>query len=367
MSKSGLRPFLWTAVVIVVVLGALFGFKFWKARQAFVAMAHRGPFVVSVSATPIATMPWQPRIRAVAGLTAVEGVQLTAQLPGQVTGIYFHSGQPVRKGQRLVQIDNSNQLAQLASDRATETLDRLNYQRSASLYRLRATSKASLDTARASYEMAKAAVANDLATLAKLLVAAPFPGQIGIRQVSVGQYLTPGTVIAALNTWDPLHAEFTVPQSQVDLIHAGQQVSIGINEFPDRHFSGRVSATDSEVNPGTRNISVQATVPNPHSLLRPGMFGEARVMVGTAKPVIAVPTVAISYNSFGDFVYVVQTRKSGGQTMRVAIATPVHPGDTRGSMTEILSGLKPGELVVTAGQVKLRSGMPVAVHGGNAR
>ncbi len=366
MSKSGLHPFLSTVVVVVVVLGAVFGFKFWKAHQASVAMAHRGPFVVSVSATAVVKMPWQPRIDAVASLIAVEGVHLTSQLAGQVTGVYFHSGQPVRKGQRLVQIDDSNQRAQLASDRATETLGRLNYQRATSLFRLRATSRASLDTARASYEMARAAVANDLATLAKLSVSAPFSGRIGIRQVSVGQYMVPGTEIAALNTWNPLRAEFTVPQSQIDLVHPGDQVSITINEFASRHFTGRVSAMDSEVDSSTRNVTVEATIPNPQSLLRPGMFGEARVMVGAAKPVLTVPTVAISYSSFGDFVYIVQTHKSGGQTMRVAIATPVHPGDTRGGMTQILSGLQPGELVVTAGQMKLRSGMPVAVHDGNA-
>ena len=366
MSKSGLRSFLWTVVAIVVVFGVIFGFKSWKVHRASAAMAHRGPFVVSVSATPVVTMPWQPRIQAVANLIAVEGVHLTAQLPGQVMGIYFHSGQPVKKGQRLVQIDDSNQRAQLASDRATETLDRLNYRRATSLYRLRATSQASLDAARAAYEMAKAAVANDLATLTKLSVSAPFPGRIGIRQVSVGQYLTPGTEIAALNAWNPLRAQFTVPQSQIALVRPGAQVSITINAFPGRHFPGRISAVDSEVDPSTRNVTVEATISNPQSLLRPGMFGEARVIVGTAKPAVAVPTVAISYSSFGDYVYVVQTHKSGGQTMHVAIATPVHPGDTRGAMTEILSGLKPGELVVTAGQVKLRSGMPVAVHSDRA-
>ncbi len=366
MSKSGLRPFLSTVVVVVVVLGAIFGFKFWKAHQASAAMAHRGPYVVSVSATPVVKMSWQPRIDAVASLIAVDGAHLTSQLAGQVTGVYFHSGQPVRKGQRLVQIDDSNQRAQLASDRATETLDRLNFQRATSLFRLRAASRASLDTARAAYEVARAAVANDLATLAKLSVSAPFAGQIGIRQVSIGQYVVPGTEIAALNTWNPLRAQFTVPQSQIDLVPPGDEVSIVINEFTSRHFIGRVSAMDSEVNPSTRNVTVEAMVPNPQSMLRPGMFGEARVRVGAAKQVLAVPTVAVSYSSFGDFVYVVLTRKSGGQTMRVAIATPVHPGDTRGGMTQILSGLKLGQLVVTAGQMKLRSGMPVAVHDGNA-
>ena len=363
MSKSGLRSFLRTAVVIAVVLGALFGFKYWKARRAFAAMAHRGPFVVSVSAAPATMKAWQGRIQAVASLMSVEGINLTTQLPGQITGIYFHSGQAVRKGERLVQIDDSNQLAQLASDRASETLDRLNYQRSNSLYRLHATSRESMDAARAAYEMARAAVANDQATLAKLSISAPFSGRIGIRLVSVGQYLTPGVAIATLNAWDPLRADFTVPQSQIGLVHPGQEVSIAVNGFSGQRFAGRVSALDSQIDPTTRNVAVEATVPNPHFLLRPGMFGEARVAVGAAKQALVVPTVAISYSSFGDYVYVVKTHKVDGRTMRVAVSAPVHPGDTRGTLTEVRSGLKAGELVVTAGQIKLRSGMPVAVHG----
>ncbi len=364
MSRSGVRSVVWTFLVVAVVLGALFGFKFWRAHKAFEAMAHRGPYVVAVSAAPAETVPWQRRIRAVASLVPEEGVALTAQLPGQVTGIYFHSGESVRKGQRLLQIDDSNQLAQLASDRASETLDHLNYQRSVSLYKLRATSRESLDAARAAYDMARAAVANDRATLAKLAVSAPFSGHIGIRNVSVGQYLTPGTQIAALTTWNPLRAEFTVPQEQMALVRPGQKVSVRVNEFSASSFPGHVSALDSQVDAGTRNVTVEAMIPNGKFLLRPGMFGTVQVDVGSATPMLAVPTVAISYSSFGDYVYVVKTRKAAGKTLRVAIATPVHPGDTRAGMTEILSGLKAGDLVVIAGQVKLRSGMPVVLHGG---
>ncbi len=362
MSKSGVRSFVWTAVIVAVVLGALFGFKYWRARKAFEAMTHRGPYIVSVSAARASTMPWQGRIRAVASLTAVNGISLTTQLPGQVAGIYFHSGESVRRGERLIQINDSNQLAQLSGDLASETLDRQNYKRARSLYRLHATSRENLDAAHAAYQMASAAVANDRATLAKLAVSAPFSGRIGIRQVSLGQYLTPGVTIAALNSWDPLRVEFTVPQDQAGLIRPGQKVSIGVNGFPGRRFAGRVRALDSQIDPTTRNVAVEATLPNRKLLLRPGMFAEATVAAGVTKPVLVVPTVAVSYSSFGDYVYVVQNRKMAGRTMQVAIARPVHPGETRGAVTEILSGLKAGEQVVTAGQIKLRSGMFVSVH-----
>src|SRR5487761_488567 len=362
MSRSEKNILLRTAVVVVLLLAILFGVKAWLGYRAREALAHRGAFSVSVSAAPVGTAAWQQQIHAVANLVAVAGVHLTPQLPGQITGIYFHSGEYVRKGQRLVQIDDSNQRAQLASDQASAELARINYQRATGLYRAHATSRAALDTARAGYANAWASVANDRATLAKLALSAPFPGWMGVRAVSLGQYLTPGTEIAALNAWDPLRAEFTVPQSELSLIHTGQSVVLGVNTFPGNAFAGRVIALSSEVDPSTRNITVDATIPNPGHLLRPGMFGEAALLVGAAKKVLVVPAVAITYNTFGDYVYVVRREQpKGGKPLQVAIATTVTTGETRDGMTEIVSGLKAGDTVVTAGQIKLRSGMPVTI------
>jgi len=362
MSRSEKNILLRTAVVVVLLLAILFGVKAWLGYRAREALAHRGAFSVSVSAAPVGTAAWQQQIHAVANLVAVAGVHLTPQLPGQITGIYFHSGEYVRKGQRLVQIDDSNQRAQLASDQASAELARINYQRATGLYRAHATSRAALDTARAGYANARASVANDRATLAKLALSAPFSGWMGVRAVSLGQYLTPGTEIAALNAWDPLRAEFTVPQSELSLIHTGQSVVLGVNTFPGKAFAGRVIALSSEVDPSTRNITVDATIPNPGHLLRPGMFGEAALLVGAAKKVLVVPAVAITYNTFGDYVYVVRREQpKGGKPLQVAIATTVTTGETRDGMTEIVSGLKAGDTVVTAGQIKLRSGMPVTI------
>ncbi len=362
MANSDRRIVVRTVVIVAVVLALIFGFKLWEERAEKAALAHRGPFMVSVTAAPVVKVAWRPEIHVVSSLVATAGVALTPQLAGQVTGIYFHSGEYVHQGQRLVQINDSNQLATLAEDRATEALDRITYQRAEHLFAARATSRANLDTARANLESATAAVANDRATLAKLAVSAPFSGWMGVRDISLGQYLSPGTEIAALNVWNPLRAEFTIPQNQSALIHTGQPVDITVDAFPHHTFVGHITALDSEVNANTRNITVEALVPNPHLRLRPGMFGEARVMVGTAQTHLAVPTLALSYSTFGDFVYVIEKHKAGPHTMQVAIATTVRPGATRGKMTEILSGLKAGELVVTTGQVKLRSGMPVLIQ-----
>jgi membrane fusion protein (multidrug efflux system) len=293
----------------------------------------------------------------------VAGVELTPQLSGQVTGIYFHSGEQVRKGERLIQIDDSNQLAQLKSDEASAKLARINYRRTQGLFKADATSQGSLDSAAAAYASANAAVANDRATLAKLALSAPFSGWLGVREVSLGQYLTPGTPVAALNVWDPLRAEFTVPQGEFSLLQKGQEVQITVNAYPGKSFPARVIAVGSQLDPSTRNVTVDATVANPGNLLRPGMFGEALLLAGTPRSVLVVPSVAITYSTFGDYVYVVE-RKTGKSAvpLAIAVATPVRAGATRGSVTEILSGLKAGERVVTAGQVKLRSGMPVTIR-----
>jgi membrane fusion protein, multidrug efflux system len=362
MPESGTRrSVVWTAVIVVLVLAALFGAKIWKDRRAQAAHAHHGAFAVSVSVAKVETASWQREIHAVANLVAVKGAHLVPQLPGQVTGIYFHSGQYVHEGDRLVQLDNSNQLAELASDRAAEKLAKLNFDRAQHLYAVHATSEEALEQARAAYDSAQAAIGNVQATLAKLSVRAPFSGWIGVRQISVGQYLSPSTEIAALNVWDPLRAEFTVPQDQISLIDAGQTVRIDVNAFPGRDFPAKVAALGSEVDPGSRNLTVQATLPNPDHLLRPGMFGDAELLVGKPHATLTVPSTAISYNTFGDFVYVIESHGSAGHDAKVAVATPVKVGETRDDVTEIESGLKAGQEVVTAGQVKLHDGATVTV------
>jgi membrane fusion protein (multidrug efflux system) len=366
MTNPERRIVLRTVLIVAVAIALIGGIKLWREHAAHAAQAHQGPYEVSVSAAPVVKVSWRSEIHTVASLVATSGVNLTPQLSGQVTGIYFHSGEHVRKGQRLVQLDDSNQLATLAQDRANEALARINYERAQHLYAARATSLAALDTAKADEQSAKAAVDNVLATLAKLSVSAPFSGWMGVRQISLGQYLSPGTEIAALNVWNPLRAEFTVPQSQSGLIHPDQMVELSVDAFPGQHFHGRVKAINSEINPNTRNVTVEAIVQNPRMQLRPGMFGEAKILVGSVHERLAVPTVAVTYSTFGDYVYVITAHKAGAHEQQVAVSTPIKAGQTRGPLTEVLSGLQAGERVVTAGQIKLRNGMPVVIHRGSA-
>jgi membrane fusion protein (multidrug efflux system) len=363
MSGSQKRVLILSSLVAVVILALLIGIRTWMGYEAAQAMAHRGPMLVSVTVAPVREVPWANNVHAIANLVAVSGVELTPQLAGQVTAVDFHSGEYVHRGQVLLEIDDSNILAQLAEDRAALSLARINYRRALRLYDVHATSRSALDTARANRDSALAVVANDQATLAKLRFQAPFSGWIGVREVSLGQYLTPGTTIAALNIWRPLRVEFTVPQNQLAKIHPGLAVTVRVDAYPEHPFKGHVVAVSSRVNPATRNVTVDAEIPNGHQWLRPGMFGEVSLEIGKPHPVLVVPSTALTYSTFGDYVYVIHHKKLFGHLLPVAIATPVRVGTARGGLTPIRSGLQLGERVVTAGQIKLRSGMPVSLHG----
>ena len=360
MAKSNFRAVLLSAIGVALGLAALFGYKGLQERRAHAAQEHHGAPVVSVSAAQVQTVSWQRRINAVASLVALQGVHLAPQLPGQVTALYFHSGQHVDKGERLLQLDDSTQLAQLASDQAAVELAQTKYARAQRLFATRAASEADVQAAHAGYRTAQAAVGGDRATLAKLSVRAPFAGWLGVREVSLGQYLTPGSGIATLTVLDPVRVQFTVPQSEIGAIAAGQAVNLTVDAFPGKTFEAKVSALGAEVDASSRNVTVEAMLPNPQHLLRPGMFAQAQTLVGAPQKVLAVPTVAITYNTYGDFVYRIETR--GGR--QVAVASPVRTGDTRDELTQVLSGLKEGEQVVTAGQLKLHDGAPVSVAQG---
>ncbi len=360
MARSKLRVLVLTVLGVALGLGALFGYKGLQEHRAHAAQAHRGAPLVSVSAAPVQTVSWQRRINAVASLVALQSVHLTPQLPGQVTALYFHSGQHVDKGERLLQLDDTTQRAQLASDQAAVELATTKYARAQRLFATHAASEADVQSAHANLQTALAAVAGDRATLAKLALSAPFSGWLGVREVSLGQYLTPGSGIATLTVWDPVRVQFTVPQSEIGAIESGQAVSLTVDAFPGKTFEAKVSALGSEVDASSRNVTIEAMLPNPQHQLRPGMFAQAQILVGAPQQALAVPTVAITYNTYGDFVYRVETR-DGNQ---VAVAAPVRSGESRDGLTQVLSGLKSGEQVVTAGQLKLHDGAEVKVEPG---
>ncbi len=353
-------------LVVVLSLAVLFGLVFgWKAFVSYKThafMASRGMPVIAVSTARVETARWHREINSVATLLATQGVTLTAQLPGAVTAIDFHSGEAVRAGSLLVQVDDQPQLAQLAYDIAQTRLAWSNLRRTRILYKGRAASRAALDTAVADYNSATARVAGDRATINQLALRAPFAGVLGIREVNLGQYLAPGTPIVDLQSYENLYANFNVPQQDLAHVHLHEKVDITVDSYPGRVFVGQVHAVDAAVNPQTRNLLVQAVIPNQDGALRPGMFGDARMIGKTAVPVLTIPAVALTYNTYGDTVYVVRHITRKGKTVLVADQVLVRTGRERHGRVVIKSGLKAGWTVVTAGQVKLHNGMPVAVN-----
>ncbi len=361
------KAFAIVIVGLVILFGGIFGFKAFVNHMMHKAMSHAPAPVFSVSAAKVTGQAWHPEYRAVASLTALKGTAISTQIAGNVTAIHFHSGEEVHAGTLLVQIDNTNQLAQLATDQANLHLAAINLHRTRRLMATRAASQSQLDSAQAAFSADQAQVQNDRATLRKLAIRAPFTGHLGIRKVSLGQYLTPGTEIVDLQSWNPLHVDFTLPQSDLARLHVGTQMQFTSNATGNRVFQGTITALGSTVDSSTRQIQVQTTLSNPQDVLRPGMFGEALVIRHKLEHVVTVPASAISYNTFGDYVYVVHSENRNGRALQIATQQIVHPGENRDGQVAILSGLKAGEMVVTEGQVKLSNNRQVRIeHSGKA-
>ncbi len=345
-------------VALVVLFGAIFGGKFYAEHRAAVAAAHRSFPPTAVSTGVASDQPWNPEVNVVGSLEAVDGTEITAQIAGNVTDIAFISGGRVHKGQLLVRLDDSSQLALLHADQAKLQLAQTTLTRTQKLYEAHAASQSDLQTAQANAAAAQAAVDGDQATLRKLDISAPFSGILGIREVSLGQYVSPGTGIVNLQSYDPLLLDFTLPQSTVSEIAVGQKVAFTVNTYPGKSFTGRVTAIGAQVDPATRNIGLQATLANPRGLLRPGMYGGVQLVVGHALHGVVVPNTAVSYNTFGDYVYIVESTPGKPMTVHQSV---VQVQDQRGSLALIASGVKAGDTVVTAGQEKLRDGASVTV------
>lgn len=345
-------------VALIVLFGGLFGGKFYANHRAAAAALHRSFPPIAVSTAVAHAQPWSPEVNIVGSLEAAAGTEITAQIAGNVTQIAFRSGARVRKGQLLVRLDDSSQLAQLHADQARLTLAQATLARTRKLYAAHAASQSDLQTAVANAAAAQAVVEGDRATLGKLHISAPFAGVAGIRAVSLGQYVSPGTAIVDVQSYAPLLLDFSLPQSAVSEIASGQKVDFTVNAYPGKSFAGRVTAIGSQVDPVTRNIALQATLANPHDLLRPGMYGSVRLAVGHELHGVVVPNTAVSYNTFGDYVYAVES-KNGQSVVQQRV---VQVGDQRGGLALIAAGLKAGEVVVTAGQEKLRAGATIAVN-----
>jgi membrane fusion protein (multidrug efflux system) len=353
-------------LMLLVAAGLISGLGIVKFNQIQTAMAENAaiqPPPEAVTSTIATSVQWAASLSAVGSVAAVQGVTVSADLPGTVERIFFESGQSTRAGDVLVEINTRQERAQLAAVEADRDLARLNFDRMQGLLNERVISKAEFDTATTQQKQTEARVGEIRAAIERKTIRAPFAGILGIRQVNLGQYLKDGEAVVVLQSLNPIYVNFDVPQQTAAQVKVGRAVRIMANDIVGDTRTGRVTAIDSVVNSATRNVQVQATLENRDGKLRPGMFVQTELGTGASQSVIALPASAISYAPFGDSIFIVTDLDgANGQKYRGVRQQFVKVGGARGDQVAVISGVSPGDEVVTSGLFKLRTGVAVLVN-----
>jgi membrane fusion protein (multidrug efflux system) len=306
---------------------------------------------------------WPSTLSAIGTVAAVNGVTVSADLPGTVERIAFESGMPVRQGDVLALLDTKQERAQLAAAESQLELASVNFDRMKGLLDEGVIARAEFDRATAEHKQSDARVGEIRAAIERKTIRAPFSGVLGIRQVNLGQYLAAGAALVTLQSLDPIYVNFGVPQQAAREMRTGRTVRVATDGASRAQFTGRVTALDSVVDAATRNVQVQATFANPDATLRPGMFVHTEIVVGAASALVSLPASAISYAPYGDSVFVVADMKDDkGKTYLGVRQQFVKLGPTRGDQIAVVSGIEPGDEVVTSGVFKLRNGAAVLVN-----
>lgn len=361
-----LKPALIMIAFVLVIVAVIAGTKFLQISK-LIAQAKMPQPPVAVSAELVKFSDWKPAVLAVGSTKAVRGVDVTTEVGGIVRTLGFKSGQNVAQGALLVQLNADSDVAQLHTLEAAADLAAVVLKRDQAQLKENAIAQAQVDADDADYKGKRAAVEQQRAVVAKKAITAPFSGQMGITSVNPGQYLNPGDKIATLATLDPIYVDFNVPQTQQSQLSVGQAVVVTTDALPGQTFMGKVTALDSKVDTATRNILVEATVPNAHKKLLPGMFARASVTTGAPQKFLTVPQTAVTYNPYGTTVFVAEKSKDDqGHEKLVARQTFIEVGATRGDQVAVTKGLKEGETVVTSGQLKLKNGSPLRVNNDHA-
>jgi len=349
--------------VVGLVFGGIFGYKAYQARAVRQSMAAMKPPPVTVTARKAEALSWQSELKAVGTLRAVKGVEVTSEVDGLVSRVHFRPGEEVEAGQVLVQLNADADIAQLRSLEAAAELAQVVYDRDRKQADVQAVSQATLDADAADLKGRKAQVAQQAAVVEKKTIRAPFAGRLGISTVNPGQHIKAGDRIVTLQSLDTLYLDFFLPQQELARISPGQAVAATTDAYPGRGFSGRISTINPKVETDTRNVAVEATLPNPRRELLPGMFASVSVRVGAAKDHLTLPQTAITYNSYGETVFVVQEGGRGvdGRPVLTVKQVFVTAGPTRGDQVAVLSGIGKDDTVVTSGQLKLKPGSEVAI------
>ena len=356
------RWFIIVGLLLALLVGALVGFNAFRSHMIAQFFANNKPPPAPVTVAEAKSEVIPNLLTAVGDLAAVHQVNVTPDVSGRITDIMFTAGAMVKAGSPLVQLFDAPEQGDLASFKAQAIGAQLALDRAKQLAARQFGPQSTADAAQATYDQANAGIAKTEAIISQKLVRAPFDGELGVRHVEVGQYLTAGTQIVSLTDLSTLYANFTVTEKDSGELKVGQTVRILVDAYPGRNFEGKINAIEPQIATDTRNIRVQATIENPEHILKPGMFATTTVVLPDKPPVVTVPETAVDYTLYGDSVFLITEKKADdGKTSLSAVRTFVVTGNRINGKAEILSGVKPGDRVVAVGQIKLQSGAAVTI------
>src|ERR1700730_2836474 len=354
--------FITVGLGVALLVGALVGFNAFRSHMIAQFFANNKPPPSNVTVVEAKSEVIPNLLVAVGDPAAVHQVNVTSDVSGRITDIMFTAGATVKAGSPLLQLFDGPEQGDLASFKAQATGAQLALDRAKQLAARQFGPQATADAAQATYDQAVAGIAKTEAIISQKLVRAPFDGELGVRHVEVGQYLTAGTQIVTLTDLSQLYSNFTVTEKDSGNLKVGQTVRVGVDAYPGRNFEGKINAIEPQIATDTRNIRVQATIDNPDHILKPGMFTTVTVMLPDKPAVVTVPETAVDYTLYGDSVFLITEKKEDdGKTSLTVVRTFVRTGNRINGRAEILSGLKPGDRVVAVGQLKLQSGAAVAI------
>lgn len=346
-----------TVLLLAAIVGMIGGLFYTNIRRMKLAGSHTEPPPIAVASCGIETMEWPVEARAIGSVSALNGVMLSLESAGLITELSFKSGAMVRKGDTLIRLDDSSEVAELAAAQANAELARLSLERSRQLLDRKTISQAEFDAANTAYKQAVAQLKKITAIINKKKLIAPFDGLLGIRRVNLGQYLNPGDPVVSLIAVDPINVTFFMPQKALSYLQQGLDVTIRSDAFLGIEMIGKLAALDARVDEATRMIEAQALMPNPDGVLRVGMFVNVTIDQAPPRDVLAVPASSVLYASYGNSIYTITSAESGGGF--VVNQKFVKLGERRGDFIEVLEGLEPGERIVTDGAFKLYPGASV--------
>lgn len=361
MSKQMRSMLIYVSVLFAIVFG-------WKlVHSLFIKIVvHQkvSNHLVDISATKAEKSAWQPTIHAIGSTRTYMGVDITSELSGMVAYIDFTAGQDIKKGQVLAQLDISQDLAKLQSLEADAKIAKITYERDLKQYKIGGVSKETVDQDRAQKQSTAANVDEQKATIQMKTIKAPFDGKLGISQIYLGQYLQPGDAVVNIQTLSPIYVDFYLPQQDLPKIKIGQEITVTVDTFADKKFTGNITTINPMVDSDVRNVEVEATLTNKSKKLLPGMFVNITMDSGNASDYITLPQTAISFNPYGDIAYTLTKTKDKKDDQLIYTANQIFvtAGDTRGNQIAVLSGINAGDLVVTSGQLKLINGSRVLIN-----